>query len=228
MTGTQCSSGSKRRTCRMHTTRCRMQTTAPVLRRFCKELDAILSSNSTSTVMTTVDTSVARMPVESERSQEEEILDEEGDPEVEDDSEVRDACGQDFFSTPEEASQSQLSDVGEVQAGEEAPEMTLGAQPPSLLLAAEWLCRIRRRPRRAKEDFLPDVMMHSVTEKQKLKEWQDSEKRDRKENTARQNEATERLLKVMEHQADTLQAILALQTKQLRTRPPPQPLSSQS
>ncbi|XP_039348200.1 uncharacterized protein LOC120373609 [Mauremys reevesii] len=182
MTGTHCSSGSKLRTCRMHTTRCRMQTTAPVLRRFYKELDAILSGKSTSTVKTTVDTSVAHMPVESERSQEEKILDEEGDPEEEDDSEVRDTCSQELFSTPEEASQSQLSDVGEVQAGEEAPEMILGAQPPSLLLAAEWLCRIRRQPRRAKEDFLRDVMMHSVTEKQKLKEWQDSEKRDRKEN----------------------------------------------
>ncbi|XP_030435020.1 uncharacterized protein LOC115659237 isoform X2 [Gopherus evgoodei] len=154
------------------------------------------------------------MPVESEWSQEEEILDEEGDPEEEDDSEVRDACSQEFFSAPEEASQSQLSDVGEVQAGEEAP--------------AEWLCRIRRQPRRAKEDFLRDVMVHSATKKQELKERQDSEKRDGKEITARRNEGTEWLLKVMEHQADTLQAILALQTKQLRTRPPPQPLSQNS
>ncbi|XP_065445484.1 uncharacterized protein LOC135982482 [Chrysemys picta bellii] len=49
-------------------------------------------------------------------------------------------------------------------------EMTLGAQPPSLLSAAERLCRIRKHPRRTKEDFLCDVMMHSATEKQELKE----------------------------------------------------------
>ncbi|EMP38793.1 Hemicentin-1 [Chelonia mydas] len=58
-------------------------------------------------------------------SQEEEILDDdverERDPEAEGDSEVRDACSQELFSTLEEASQSQLSDVGKVQTGEEAP-----------------------------------------------------------------------------------------------------------
>ncbi|XP_053862957.1 uncharacterized protein LOC128824970 [Malaclemys terrapin pileata] len=68
-------------------------------------------------------------------------------------------------------------------------------------------------------------MMHSVAEKQELKEWQDSEKRDRKENVACQNETTEQLLNVMECQADTLQALLALQTEQLRAHPPLQPLS---
>ncbi|KAG6928642.1 hypothetical protein G0U57_007694, partial [Chelydra serpentina] len=44
----------------------------------------------------------------------------EGDPEAEDDSEARDACNQELFSTLEEPSQSQLSDLGEVQTGEEA------------------------------------------------------------------------------------------------------------
>ncbi|XP_074806154.1 uncharacterized protein LOC141985864 [Natator depressus] len=134
----------------------------------------------TSTVKTTVDTSVACIPVESGQSQEEEILHEdvEGDPEAEDDSEVREACSQKLFSTPEAASQSQLSDVGEAQTGEEAPKMTLGAQPPSLLAAAERLCRIRKWSRRTKEDFLCDVMMHSAAKKKELKEWRDSEKRD--------------------------------------------------
>ncbi|KAM7180442.1 uncharacterized protein RBU57_015895 [Macrochelys suwanniensis] len=136
-----------------------------------KELDAILGE-STSTAKAPVDTSLARMPVESGLSQEEEILDEEG----EDGSEARDACSQELFSTSEEASQSQVSDVGEVQTGEEAPEMTLGGQPP--LSVAEWLRRIRKQPRRTMEDFLREVMMHSVAEKQELKEWQNSEKRD--------------------------------------------------
>ncbi|EMP37857.1 Pleckstrin like proteiny-like domain family B member 2 [Chelonia mydas] len=45
----------------------------------------------------------------------------EGDPEAEDDSEIRDACSQELFSTPEKPSQSQQSDVGKAQTGEEAP-----------------------------------------------------------------------------------------------------------
>ncbi|EMP41248.1 Receptor-interacting serine/threonine-protein kinase 2 [Chelonia mydas] len=66
------------------------------------------------------------MPVESGLSQEEEILDEEGegDPEAEDDSEARDACSREFFSTPEEPSQSQQSELGEAQTGEEAPVLS--------------------------------------------------------------------------------------------------------
>ncbi|EMP36695.1 hypothetical protein UY3_06090 [Chelonia mydas] len=74
---------------------------------------------------TTVDTSVARVLVESGPTHEEDILDEdvEGkrDQEAEDDSEIRDACSQELFSTLEEASQSQLSDVGKAQTGEKAP-----------------------------------------------------------------------------------------------------------
>ncbi|CAM5172941.1 unnamed protein product [Eretmochelys imbricata] len=87
---------------------------APMSCRFSKELDVILRGEPTSIANTTVDTSVARMSVESGSSQEEKILDEdvEGDPEAEDDSEVREACGQELFSTP---------DVGEAQRGEEAP-----------------------------------------------------------------------------------------------------------
>ncbi|EMP24856.1 hypothetical protein UY3_18073 [Chelonia mydas] len=137
---------------------------APTSCRFYKELDAILGGNPTSTAKATVDTLVAHMPVESGPRQEEEILDFDveghGDPEAE----VRDACSQELFSTPEEASQSQPSDLGEAQTREEAP--------------AERLRRIRKQPRRTKEDFLRDVMMHSAAEKQELKERQDSEKRD--------------------------------------------------
>ncbi|XP_074797302.1 uncharacterized protein LOC141978865 [Natator depressus] len=207
-----------------------MPTAAPTSCQFYKELDAILGGDPTSTAKAPVDTSVARMPVKSRPSQEEEILDEdvEGDPEAEDNSEVRDAGSQELFSTPEEPSQAKMLELGEAQTGEEAPEMTLGAQPPSFLSPAERVHRIRKRPRRTKEDFLREVTMHSAAEKQELKEWPDSKKRDRKENTAHQNEATERLLKVMERQADMLQELLALQTEQLRTCPPLQPLSQNS
>ncbi|EMP24368.1 hypothetical protein UY3_18606 [Chelonia mydas] len=45
----------------------------------------------------------------------------EGEEEAEDDSEVRDTCCQELFSTMEQASQSELSDLGEVQTEEEAP-----------------------------------------------------------------------------------------------------------
>ncbi|EMP36662.1 hypothetical protein UY3_06154 [Chelonia mydas] len=130
--------------------------TAPTSCQFYKELDKILGGDPTSATKTTVDTSLAHEPVESGPSQEEEILDKdrEGEPEAEDDSEVRDACCPEFFSTPEEASQSQLSELGEVQTGEEAP--------------AERLRRIRKWPRRTKEDFLRDVMMHSMAKKQEI------------------------------------------------------------
>ncbi|XP_043359830.1 uncharacterized protein LOC122455400 [Dermochelys coriacea] len=118
--------------------------------RFYNELDAILSGDPPSIAKATVDTSVACMPIENGPSQEKKILDEDvegdGDPEAEDDSEVRDACSQEFFSTLEKASKSQLSELGKAQTGEEASDMTLGAQPPSLLAAAEQLCRIRKRP----------------------------------------------------------------------------------
>ncbi|EMP32931.1 Malate dehydrogenase, cytoplasmic [Chelonia mydas] len=70
------------------------------------------------------------------RPSQEEILDKDvegdGDPEAEDDSEVRDACSQELFSTLEEASQSQLSDLGEVQTGEEALGARKGNFPAPL------------------------------------------------------------------------------------------------
>ncbi|EMP30054.1 hypothetical protein UY3_12827 [Chelonia mydas] len=90
---------------------------------FDKELDVILSDDPTSTAKATVDTLMARMPVESGPSQAEEILDADvkGDPEAEDDLEARDACSQELFSIPAEASQSQWLELSEAQTGEEAP-----------------------------------------------------------------------------------------------------------
>ncbi|EMP34846.1 hypothetical protein UY3_07983 [Chelonia mydas] len=71
-------------------------------------------------------------------------------------------------------------------------------------------------------------MMHSVAEKQELKEWRDSKKRDQKENAEHQKEAMEWLLNIMECQVDALQALPALQTEQLCAHPPLQPLSQNS
>ncbi|EMP30184.1 Enhancer of mRNA-decapping protein 3 [Chelonia mydas] len=106
---------------------------APTSCRFCKELDAILGGDSTSAAKTAVDTSVACMPLESGLSQEEEILDKdvegEGNPEAEDDSEARDTWSQELFSAPEEASQSQLSEFGKAQKGEEAPGSSSSRHP---------------------------------------------------------------------------------------------------
>ncbi|XP_044865381.1 stonin-1 isoform X4 [Mauremys mutica] len=146
---------------------------APTSCRFYKELDVILGGDPTSTVKAPGDTSLAHVPVESGPSQEVEILDKsgEGDPEAEDDLKARDVCSQ-LFPTMEGPSQSQQSELGKAQTGEEAPEMTLGSQPP--LSAAERLRRIRKHRRRTKEDFLHEVMMHSAAEKQELKEWWDS------------------------------------------------------
>ncbi|KAM9126649.1 uncharacterized protein ACDP82_011192 [Pangshura tecta] len=145
----------------------RRSSAVPMSCQFYKELDATLGNNPTATMKATVNTLVACMPVESGTSHEEEILDNnvegQGDPEADDDLEVRDACSQELFSTPEVASQSQLSDLGKAQTGEEAPEKTLGAQPPSLLLPTERLRRIRMWPRRTKEDFLRNSMMQSRT-----------------------------------------------------------------
>ncbi|EMP41378.1 hypothetical protein UY3_01389 [Chelonia mydas] len=100
--------------------------TAPTSCWFYKELDVILGGDRTSTAKASVDTLVACVPVKSKPSQEEEILDKdvegEGDPEAEDDSEVRDACSQELFFALEEATQLQLSEFGEAQTGEEDPE----------------------------------------------------------------------------------------------------------
>ncbi|XP_053876199.1 uncharacterized protein LOC128832672 [Malaclemys terrapin pileata] len=103
----------------------------PMSCQFYKELDAILGDDPTGTCGYLVGSHASREWTEpgggnlGQRGG--------GNPEAENDSEARDACSPELFSTPEEPSQSQQSDLGEAQTGEEVPEMTLGAQPPSLL-----------------------------------------------------------------------------------------------
>ncbi|EMP39981.1 hypothetical protein UY3_02786 [Chelonia mydas] len=187
-----------------------MPTAAPTSCRFYKELDAILGGDPTSTAKAPVDTSVARVPVKSGLK--------------------RYSPGTVISPAPAVTHHfgGLVAHVCLPGVSQLVTELTLGAQPPSLLSPAERVHRIRKRPRRTKEDFLREVTTHSAAKKQELKEWPDSKKRDRKENTAHQNGATERLLKVMERQADVLQELLALQTEQLRTCPPLQPLSQNS
>ncbi|EMP25910.1 Class I histocompatibility antigen, F10 alpha chain [Chelonia mydas] len=97
----------------------------PTSCRYYTELDMILGGDPTSTTETTVDTSVAQGTIESGLNQKEEIVDGdmegEGDPETEDDFVFTDACSQELFSTQEEASQSQQSEFGKAETGQEAP-----------------------------------------------------------------------------------------------------------
>ncbi|XP_037770898.1 uncharacterized protein LOC119567728 [Chelonia mydas] len=171
----------------------------------------------------TMDTSQV-MPAQSATSQKEVIgsegAEEEGSPETEDDSASIDACIQELFSSPEEASQSQQLELGESQRSEEAPEATLASRS-SLLLPAEQLCRLRKRPRKSKEDLLHEVMQQAIAENRKMQEWCDSKMREWKENT-------ERLLNIMEWQADLMQALIELHMEQLRACPPLQPVSQNS
>ncbi|XP_073179390.1 uncharacterized protein [Lepidochelys kempii] len=122
---------------------------APTSCRFYKELDAMLGGDPTSTAKAPVDTSSAHVPVESGLSQEEEISDEDGeeDPEAEDDSETREAGSQELFSTPEQPSRSQQSELGKAQTGEESsddlcqPSLGRRTQPgPSLTCSVGATC----------------------------------------------------------------------------------------
>ncbi|EMP36368.1 Zinc finger and SCAN domain-containing protein 20, partial [Chelonia mydas] len=94
---------------------------APTSCRYYEELDTILRGDPSSTAKAPVDILLARMPVESGPSQEEEILDEEGEWDPEDDLEPKDACSQELFSTLEETSQLQQSDHGKAQTGGGGP-----------------------------------------------------------------------------------------------------------
>ncbi|XP_077684886.1 uncharacterized protein LOC144271416 isoform X3 [Eretmochelys imbricata] len=132
---------------------------APATCRFYKELDVILGGDPTSTPSTTMDTSEPS----STRWKEEEQSGSEGAEAEEDTPESLDACSQELFSSQEEGSQSRRPVLGEGQTPEEVPNATVRSQP-SVLSQAERLQRIRKRPRRSKEDTLHEVMQHSSNE----------------------------------------------------------------
>nr|XP_042715063.1 uncharacterized protein LOC122174573 [Chrysemys picta bellii] len=163
-----------------------------------------------------MDTSEA-VAAQSARQKEEsgsEGAEEEGGPEPEDSSASLDACSQELFSSQEEGSQSQRTVLGEEQTAEEVPDATLKSQP-SLLSTAKRLQRIRKRPRRTKEDLLHEVIQQSLTENQKVQEWRETERRLRQQNADRRHQSTEQLISIMERQADPIQALIALQMEQI-------------
>ncbi|XP_048706633.2 uncharacterized protein LOC125636886 [Caretta caretta] len=120
---------------------------APLTCCFYKELDAILEGDPTSPPSTTMDASEPR----STRQEEE------GDTLT-----SLAACSQELLSSQEEGSQLQRLVLGEGQT----PHATLRSQL-SVLSLAERLQRIKKRPRRSKEDMLPEVMQQSLNEKSK-------------------------------------------------------------
>ncbi|EMP28815.1 Zinc finger and SCAN domain-containing protein 29 [Chelonia mydas] len=144
---------------------------APATCRFYKDLDAILGGDPTSTPSTTMDTSEPR----STRREEEEESGSKGAEEEEDTLASLDACSQEWLKSQEEDSQSHQPVLGEEQTAEEVPDATLRSQP-SLLSPAERLQRIRKRPRRSKEDMLHEVMQQFLNENPKVQEWQESER----------------------------------------------------
>ncbi|XP_074799540.1 uncharacterized protein LOC141981807 [Natator depressus] len=194
---------------------------APATCCFYKELDTILGGDPTSTPSTTMDTSEHGPTRQKEEEEEEEQSGSEGAEAEEDTPESLDACSQELFSSQEEGSQSRRPVLGEGQTPEEVPDATLRSKPFVLSLA-ERLQRIRKRPRRSKEDMLHEVMQLSLNENQKVQEWQESERRVRQQNADRRHQSTERLISIMERQADSIQALVAMQAERYR---PPLPCS---
>nr|XP_048700794.1 bromodomain-containing protein 4-like [Caretta caretta] len=194
---------------------------APVTCCFYEELDAILGGDPTSTLRTIMDTS------EPSSTRQEEETRSKGAEEEGDTPSSLDACSQELFSSQEEGSQSQRPVLGEGQTPEEVPNTILRSQP-SVLSPAERLQRIRKRPRRSKEDMLHGVMQQSLNENQKAQEWWERERRVRQQNADDQHQSTERLLSIMERQADSIQALVAMQAEHYYACPPLQPLSQNS
>ncbi|KAM7167297.1 uncharacterized protein RBU57_005847 [Macrochelys suwanniensis] len=200
----------------------------PTTCQFYKELDAILGGDPTTVPSTTVDMG------EQEEEEEEEGVEEsrsEGAVAGGDTPDSLGACSQELFSSQEEGSQSQWP----VRVGGEREEQVRDAtlrSPPSSLSPAERRQRLRKRPRRTKEDMLQEVMKQSLKENQKAREWRESESRLRQENTLHRQqsvqlrqESTKELISIKARQADSIQALVAMQAEQYRTRPPLQPVS---
>ncbi|KAM7176623.1 uncharacterized protein RBU57_002241 [Macrochelys suwanniensis] len=131
--------------------------------RFYKELDAILGGDPTTVPSTTVDTG------ERDDEEEEEGVEEnrtEGSVAGGDTPDSLGACSQELFSSQEEGSQSQRP-VRVVREREEQVRDATLRSPPSFLSPAERLQRLRKRPRRTKEDMLQEVMKQSLKNENK-------------------------------------------------------------
>nr|XP_048693137.1 uncharacterized protein LOC125630983 [Caretta caretta] len=138
-----------------------------------------------------------------------------GEEEEEDTPESLDACSQELFSSQEE-------------------DATLRSEL-SVLSWAERLQRLRKRPRKSKEDMLQEVMQQSPKENQKVQEWRESKSRIRQENAVHRQQSTELrqqstdwLISIMERQADSIQTLEAIQAECYHAHRPLQPLSQNS
>ncbi|KAH1169808.1 hypothetical protein KIL84_000793, partial [Mauremys mutica] len=59
------------------------------------------------------------------------------------------------------------------------------------------------------------TLQQSEAENTEYKKWRESEKREREEKDSYNRDATERLIKVLEHQTDMLQTLITLQTEHM-------------
>ncbi|XP_073186848.1 uncharacterized protein [Lepidochelys kempii] len=195
-----------------------MQTATPVLPPrpaiFTKSWTQYLGVTPPPCQVTTMNTSEA-----SAARQEEQQSGSEGAPAEEDTPESLDACSQELFSSQEEGSQSRWPVLGEGQTPEEVSDATLRSQP-SMLSTAERLQRIRKKPRRSKEDMLHEVIQHSTNENKNVQEWRESERRVRQQNADCQHQSTEWLISIMERQANSIQVLVAMQAEHYRAPPP--------
>ncbi|XP_065419548.1 zinc finger and SCAN domain-containing protein 20-like isoform X1 [Chrysemys picta bellii] len=210
----------------------------PATCRFYKELDAILGVNPTSTPSTTMDTSEPVWGGEEEEEEEEENGSDGGGPDG-DTPESLEPCSQELFSHQEDGSQSQRPVLGGGQTEEQVPAASTLRPQPSLFSPAQRLQRLRKRPRKSKEDMRQEVMRQSIKENEKTQDWRERESRIRQENaahrqqsTAHRQQSTDRLISILERQADVIQELVAMQKEeQYRKRkhpPSPQPLSQNS
>ncbi|XP_065418711.1 zinc finger and SCAN domain-containing protein 20-like isoform X1 [Chrysemys picta bellii] len=159
----------------------------PATCRFYKELDAILGVNPTSTPSTTMDTSE---PVGGEEEEEEEENGSDGGEPDGDIPESLEPCSQELFSSQEKGSQSQRLVLGEGQTKEQVPAASTLRPQPSLLSPPQRLQRLRKRPRKSKEDMLQEVMQQSIKENEKAQNWRERESRIRQENAAHRQQST--------------------------------------
>ncbi|XP_050806417.1 uncharacterized protein LOC127049545 [Gopherus flavomarginatus] len=169
----------------------------PATCHFYKEVDAILGGGPTCSLGTTIDPSEPSAT----RQEEEEQSGSEGAEAEEDTPESLDTCSQELFSSQEEGSQLRQPVLGEGQTPEEVPDAILRSQL-SMLSPAERLQRIRKRPRRSKEDMLLECCITSCNENQKVQEWRERERRVRQQSVHHRHQSMERLLSSMECQGD--------------------------
>ncbi|KAH1187809.1 hypothetical protein KIL84_020558 [Mauremys mutica] len=78
--------------------------------------------------------------------------------------------------------------------------------------------------------MLHEVMQHSLNENLKVQEWRERERRIRQQkeelwhkSAELRQQSTERLISIMERQADSIQALVAMQAEHYCTRPPCSP-----